>query len=47
MEREMSKSVNGKVKPTLKPTTKCDLLVSLREVEHNSLGIAKFCQKIE
>lgn len=47
MKSEMSIPVNRKVKPPCRPIMKCGLLVTLREVDRHSLGIAELCQKIE
>lgn len=47
MKSEMNIPTNGEVKPPLRPIMKCGLLVTLREDEHYSLGIAEFCQKVE
>lgn len=45
MKSEMSILINGKGKPPFRPIMKCGLLVTLRKVEHHSLGIAELCQR--
>lgn len=47
MKSEMSIPIKGKVKTPFRPIMKCGFLVTLRKVEHHSLGIAELCQKIE